>query len=275
MKNLLIFKLLFILCFSVSIYGQQKITGKVTSALENESLVGATILIKGTTNGTITDLDGKYSITASPQDTLVISLVGFEKLNEIVGNRTVVDISLIPDIQTLSDVVVIGYGTVRKVDLTGAVSSIKAADLPKTATTSIDNMLQGKAAGLNLTSKSAQPGGGLNINIRGEISPKGNNSPLYVIDGVPITNNNSSEPSLNDDALGYYGGVDRSPLNTINPSDIESIDILKDASAAAIYGSAAANGVILITTKKVRKVSLLLNIREVIQFKLLKNILNY
>jgi TonB-dependent starch-binding outer membrane protein SusC len=250
MKNLFIFKLLFILCFSVSLYGQQKITGKVISVLENESLVGATVLVKGTTNGTITDIEGKYSIMASPQDTLAISLVGYEMLNEPIGNRTVIDVNLIPDIQTLSDVVVIGYGTVRKVDLTGAVSSIKADDLPKTATTSIDNMLQGKAAGLNLTSRSAQPGGGLNINIRGEISPKGNNSPLYVIDGVPITNIKSSEPALNDDALGYYGGIDRSPLNTINPSDIESIDILKDASAAAIYGSAAANGVILITTKK-------------------------
>jgi TonB-linked SusC/RagA family outer membrane protein len=250
MKNQLLITLTGLLCFFATLNGQQKITGKVTSAIEEESLIGVTVMVKGTSQATVTDIEGKFAITASPSDTLLFSYIGYERLSLAVGNQLVINIVLSPEIQALSDVVVIGYGTVRKIDLTGSVSNVKTGDLSISATTSIDNLLQGRAAGLNLTSRSAQPGGGLNINIRGELSPNGSNAPLYVIDGVPLTDNSSVEPSLNDATLGYYGGVDRSPLNTINPSDIESIDILKDASAAAIYGSAAANGVILITTKK-------------------------
>jgi TonB-dependent starch-binding outer membrane protein SusC len=250
MKYLKLFTLIFLLCLSVPSMAQQQITGKVTSSLNDEPLFGVAVAVKGTSRGATTGIDGNYSVLASPGDTLVFSSIEFGAAAEPVGNRTVINVILIPDIKTLSEVVVIGYGTVRKIDLTGSVSSVNADDLPITATTSIDNLLQGRAAGLNLSSVSAQPGGRLDINIRGEISPRGNNAPLYVIDGIPIIDNRAAEPGLVDGELGYYGGIDRSPLNGINPSDIESIDILKDASAAAIYGSAAANGVILITTKK-------------------------
>ena len=145
--------------------------------------------------------------------------------------------------------VVVGYGTQQKKDITGSVVSIKTDNLPQTANTSINNLLQGRAAGLNLDLRSAQPGGRLNVNIRGSANP-----PLYVIDGVPIFNNRAAEPAIvsfgSAVETGFNGGIDRDPLSNLNPSDIESITVLKDASATAIYGSAAANGVILITTKK-------------------------
>jgi TonB-dependent starch-binding outer membrane protein SusC len=250
MKKVTLVTLISLLCFAGPLFGQQQVHGRVLTSSSDESLIGVTVTVKGTQAGTVTDLNGNYSIKALPADTLVFSYLEYEKVYEVVGNREVIDVEMVPDIKTLSEVVVIGYGTVRKIDLTGSVTSVKTNDLPITATTSIDNLLQGRAAGLNLTSRTAQPGGGLSVNIRGDISPNGDNSPLYVIDGVPITDNRNAEPALNDDVLGYYGGIDRSALNTINPSDIESVDILKDASAAAIYGSDAANGVILITTKK-------------------------
>jgi TonB-linked SusC/RagA family outer membrane protein len=222
-----------------------KVTGKVTTALSNEPLPGVNVLEKGTMNGTITDLNGNYSLTvAGPASVLVFSFVGYLSEDVDVGNKTNIEIALAESIESLQEVVVVGYGTVRKVDLTGAVGSVKTKDIPIAATTSVDNMLQGRIAGMVMRLNSAQPGGKYNITVRG------GSSPLYVIDGVPITNNKNIETNIIDSELGYAGGVDRDPLSSINPSDIESIDVLKDASAAAIYGSAAADGVILITTKK-------------------------
>jgi TonB-dependent starch-binding outer membrane protein SusC len=232
-----------------------KVTGTITDLSTGEPIPGVNIQVEGSTAGAITDIDGKYSLSLDKNDaTLIISYIGYLTENIAVNGRTIIDMSLSPDIKALEEVVVVGYGTTRKIDLTGSVSTVKTKDLTKSASTSIDQMLQGKAAGLTLTSVSAQPGGRLNINIRGGTNP------LYVIDGVPImvsTNPNNAnsnirtaDPSIMTDNLGFSGGVDRDPLNSINPSDIESIDILKDASAAAIYGSAAADGVILITTKK-------------------------
>ncbi|MFD1002848.1 SusC/RagA family TonB-linked outer membrane protein [Ohtaekwangia kribbensis] len=250
-------KLLFTMAMLITVcYGlqaQQKvITGKITDENGSE-LPGVNVLLKGTSLGTVSDQAGAYSLSipeSQSSGTLVFSFIGYLSEELAINNQTSVNIQMMPDIQTLSEVVVVGYGTQRREDISGAVSSVKASELPQVANTSIDNLLQGRAAGLNLTQRSAQPGGGLNVNIRGAISPNGNNTPLYVIDGVPVLNNGSAEPSLNDSNLGYYGGVDRNPLSSINPSDIESIDILKDASATAIYGSAAANGVVLITTKR-------------------------
>jgi TonB-dependent starch-binding outer membrane protein SusC len=222
-----------------------KITGKVTTNSTNEPLPGVNVLEKGTMNGTIADLDGNFTLTVTgPSSVLVFSFVGYLSEETEVGNKTHIEISLTENIESLQEVVVVGYGTVRKVDLTGAVGSVKTKDIPVVATTSVDNMLQGRVAGMVMTLNSAQPGGKFNITVRG------GKSPLYVIDGVPITNNNNIEQGIMDAELGYSGGVDRDPLSSINPSDIESIDVLKDASAAAIYGSAAADGVILITTKK-------------------------
>jgi TonB-linked SusC/RagA family outer membrane protein len=222
-----------------------KITGKVTTTMTNEPLPGVNVLEKGTMNGTITDLNGNFSLTvAGPASELVFSFVGYLSEEVEVGGKTTINISLTETIESLQEVVVVGYGTVRKVDLTGAVGSVKTKDIPMAATTSVDNMLQGRVAGMVMRLNSAQPGGKFNITVRG------GSNPLYVIDGVPITNNDNIETGIIDSELGYSGGVDRDPLSSINPSDIESIDVLKDASAAAIYGSAAADGVILITTKK-------------------------
>ncbi|MFT2008520.1 TonB-dependent receptor [Pontibacter sp. 13R65] len=226
------------------------VSGRVINET-GEGLPGVTVLMKGTTIGTSTDIDGNYTLAVpAGAGTMVFSFIGYVSKEVAIGNQTTINVSLVPDAKALDEVVVVGYGTQSKRDITGSVASVKTADLPQVANASIDNLLQGRAAGFNLSMRSAQPGGGLNINIRGAISPRGNNQPLYVIDGVPILSNNAPEPGIRNNNLGYSGGVDRSPLSTLNPADIEAIDILKDASATAIYGSAAANGVILITTKK-------------------------
>lgn len=232
------------------VWAQVRVTGKVTSMEDGEGLPGVSIQEKGTTKGTISDVNGEYSIEVSEEATLVYSFVGYVAEEIHVGARSTIDVVLAPDIKQLQEVVVVGYGTMRREDISGAVSSVQTKDLPQVASTSINHMLQGRAPGLNISQRSAQPGGGLNINIRGSLSPQGGNAPLYVIDGVPLFNNSQPEPGLSGGQLGFGGGVDRNPLNSINPSDIESIDILKDASATAIYGASAANGVVLITTKR-------------------------
>jgi TonB-linked SusC/RagA family outer membrane protein len=251
MRKVLCF-IIFILIFSVpSLLSQPiEITGKVIDE-DGVGMPGVNVVIKGTTAGTATDVDGNYTIAVPGAESILqFSYVGYLTEEIAVGNQTAIDVSLVPDIARLEEVVVVGYGTIPKSDITGAVSSVRAEDLPVSTAVSIDNLLQGKAAGLNMRVFSAQPGGKVDVSIRGAISPNGDNAPLYVIDGIPITDNDRIESGIYDDDLGYYGGIERSPLNTINPADIESIDILKDASATAIYGSSAANGVILITTKK-------------------------
>ncbi len=248
--------LLFISCLllgSLSASAQQTVTGTVADD-DGNVLPGANVLVKGTTTGTVTDADGKYILTLSPNmagsGVLAFSFIGYSSHEEPIGNRAVIDIRLSPDIHTLGEVVVVGYGTTSQKDITGSVVSISTEGLPRAANASINSQLQGRVAGLNITTPTAQPGGRLNVNIRGQ------GTPLYVIDGVPIFNNRAPEPGINSYStaaeLGFSGGIDRDPLNAINPSDIESITVLKDASAAAIYGSAAANGVILITTRRGR-----------------------
>lgn len=224
------------------------IQGTVTDE-SGELLIGVNVSVKGTTTGTITNIDGEFSLAASSNSTLVISYVGYLTQEIPVGNRNSFMIVLKEDAQNLEEVVVVGYGTTRKKDITGSVASVKASDLNTVSASSVDQMLQGKVAGMNLTQRTAQPGAGVSVNIRGAISPSGNNTPLYVVDGVPIINNSSSEPTYITSAFEYRQGIDRDPLSSINPSDIESIEVLKDASAAAIYGASAANGVVLITTK--------------------------
>lgn len=214
-----------------------------------DPLIGVNISIKGTVVGTITDLDGKFTLNASSGNILVASYVGYLTQEMTLGNNSIISIILKEDSKSLEEVVVIGYGTSRKKDITGSVASVKADDLNAVSSSSVSQMLQGKVTGMNSIQSSAQPGAGVSITIRGAASPSGNNAPLYVIDGVPLQTNSTSEPGLKDAAYDYKSGVDRDPLNTINPNDIESIEILKDASAAAIYGASAANGVVLITTK--------------------------
>ena len=203
-----------------------EVTGTVTSLDNSETLPGVNILIKGTTTGAVTDLNGDYSITVpSTEAVLQISSIGYTSQEIQVGNRTVIDIVLEPDVTSLSEVVVIGYGTQERAKVTGAISSVTAEDLVALPVSNLASALQGRAAGLTITN-SGSPGTNPLVRIRG-IGTVGDNDPLYVVDGVPA------------------GG-----LNQINTNDIESIEILKDASAAAIYGSRAANGVVLVTTKK-------------------------
>ena len=235
--------LLGLLCISTSLFAQHRIRGILRSP-SGEPLSGATINIKGTNKAILTNEQGEFSIEAGTGSTLVATYVGYETIEVPVTGAASMNLSFRTATSNLNEVVVVGYGTQKRREVTGSVVSVNTKDLPQVANTSINNLLQGRAAGLNLNQRSAQPGGGLSINIRG------GGSPLYVIDGVPLFNNSAPEPSINDKDLGFYGGVDRDALNTINPSDIETIDVLKDASAAAIYGSAAANGVILITTKR-------------------------
>ena len=241
--------------------------------LQTHHLRGVTVTIKGKTTTTSTNENGVFSISAAKGDSLLFTSVGYSDLIERVGNSGTINVMLRATSLNLNEVVVVGYGTQRKKDITGAVVNIKTANLPQTANTSINNLLQGRAAGLNLDLRSAQPGGRLNVNIRGS-----ENSPLYVIDGVPLFNNNAAEPAIvsfgSTVETGFNGGVDRDPLSTLNPSDIESVDVLKDASATAIYGSAASNGVILITTKKERQTERLRpNTAVVIRCRPQKNIL--
>lgn len=249
-KNLLILGcLLFFTCSTA--FAQKLVTGKVTDET-GSTLPGVNILVKGTTVGTVTDANGVFNISvteeAAGNGVLVISFIGYATREEPISNRTEINIGLQPDVRTLNEVVVVGYGTTDVKDLTGSVVSLSTKGLPQAANSSVNAQLQGRIAGLNVGTVSAQPGGRMNVNIRGQ------GTPLYVIDGVPIFNTRAAEPNINSYSnaaeLGFSGGIDRDPLNSINPADIESITILKDASAAAIYGSAAANGVILITTKK-------------------------
>jgi TonB-linked SusC/RagA family outer membrane protein len=229
------------------------VTGKVINS-DNEPIIGAGVQEKDITNGTVTDLDGNYSITIQGDDAvLVFSSLGYASAEEIVGNRSVINVTLIDDVVTLENAVVVGYGSQLKTSVTGAISSVKEKDFKAPNAVSIDASLKGKVAGLTLSQSSAQPGSAVSANIRGELSPHGSNAPLYVIDGVIINSNSNTASKLGPTRLMDYSlrdGANRSPLSTINPNDIASVDVLKDASATAIYGSAAANGVILITTKK-------------------------
>jgi TonB-dependent starch-binding outer membrane protein SusC len=201
-----------------------------------EPLPGVSILIKGTSTGTVTDIDGKYSLEINDENAvLVFSFIGYLKKEIAIEGRTVLNVKLDPDVGQLSEVVVIGYGQQERRDITGSVSSLKAAEFEGEAVASFSQGMQGKIAGVNITTANGAPGGNMIVRIRGNNSVLGSNDPLYVVDGFPIQDG---------------GGGSRNFLNTINPSDIESIEVLKDASATAIYGSRGSNGVIIITTKQ-------------------------
>ncbi|MCM1452515.1 MAG: TonB-dependent receptor [Clostridium sp.] len=219
--------------------------GNVTDA-NGEPLIGAKVVIEGTEKAVSTDIDGNFAINAAPGTTLVISYVGFVS-QKVKVTEAPMEIVMNENSEVLDEVVVIGYGTMRKRDVTGSVASVKAKDLNTVSAPNVNQMLQGKVAGMSAIQSSAQPGAGMSITIRGAASPSGSNAPLYVIDGVPMQTNSTADPGIT--GIDYKTGVDRDPLNSINPNDIESIEVLKDASAAAIYGASAANGVVLITTK--------------------------
>ncbi|HEY8956280.1 MAG TPA: TonB-dependent receptor [Chitinophaga sp.] len=213
-----------------------KITGRVINKSSSSAIPGATVALKNTNRFAITDEAGKFAIDASPGNTLVITIVGYQKKEVIVNKATALEIALTENISQLGDVVVIGYGKVRRPDVTGAISSVSGDEIRKTQPVTFDQALQGKVPGLVAQQISGQPGGAVSVQIRG-LSSFGGGSPMYVIDGIIIGGTA---------ALG--AGVN--PLAGINPSEIESVDVLKDASATAIYGSQATNGVIVITTKR-------------------------
>ena len=227
------------------------VSGKVTSYEDNEGLPGVNVVEKGTSNGTVTDVQGNYSLDVSDGATLVFSSVGYTQEEVEVGNRSVIDLVMTQDIQQLQELVVVGYGTQKRSDLTGSVASVSPRELKQVATVSFDQGLQGRVAGVQVSQSSAAPGGAVSVRIRGVNSINGNNEPLYVIDGIPIiANDGAVSPSGGGVAGQGGGGVASNALASINPGDIESIEVLKDASAAAIYGARGANGVVIITTKQ-------------------------
>ena len=207
------------------VHAQQTVTGTITDELG--PVAGANILVQGTTTGTQTDFDGNFSIEADPGDVLVISYLGYATQSVNVGNQTTINVQLVEDASQLDEVIVIGYGTAKKSDLTGAVTRVSTESFEEQPITRVEEALQGRAAGVTVSRANGQPGGNIKVRIRGINSIEGNNSPLIVVDGVQ--------------------GVD---LTTINPNDIASMDVLKDASATAIYGVRGSNGVIIVTTKR-------------------------
>ncbi len=220
---------------------QRTITGTVTDAQTKEPLIGANILVVGTSTGTISDIDGTYSLQVPDgYSVLEFSYTGYASQRITLGASNIVDVGLAAG-EILEEVVVIGYGTVKKEDATGAVNAISSKDFNRGAIVSPDQLITGKVAGVQITSNSGEPGGQTSIRIRGGTSVNASNEPLYVIDGVPI-DNAPHNPG------GFSSG--RNPLNFLNPNDIETFTVLKDASATAIYGSRGANGVVIITTKK-------------------------
>jgi TonB-linked SusC/RagA family outer membrane protein len=232
-----------------TLFAQQVVTGTVHSSKSGETLIGVNVTVKGTTTGVTTNTQGKYTIKVpDAQAVLVFSYVGFISKEVFVKGKSTVNVNLDEDAKALNEVVVVGYGTVRKSDLTGSVTSLKASDLTKAPNLNVQQALLGRSPGVQVYQKSGEPGAAMSVQIRGVTSITGNNDPLYVIDGMPVN-----------DAVAVGGASpggttsnpnNRTPLSSLNPADIASIEILKDASATAIYGSRGANGVVLITTKR-------------------------
>lgn len=243
--HLLLFTLL-----AAGLSAQRSVTGTVTDAETQEALIGVSVTVGGTTTGTITDVDGSYTVSVPESaDDLIFSYLGFRPQTLPVGTQSVLDVQLQSDVANLEEVVVIGYGQTRKQDLSTAVSIISGSELSDQPVTSFDQALVGKLAGVQVLQTSGSPGAGLSVRVRGVGSITAGNEPLYVIDGVPLSNDNARATG----EVNPGGGYAEQPINvlsTINPADIESIQVLKDASAAAIYGSRGSNGVVLITTKK-------------------------
>ncbi len=222
----------------------QDVSGTVSDA--TGPLPGASVVVQGTTNGTQTDFDGNYSISnVGSNAVLVVSYIGYKTQEISVNGRSTINIVLEEDAQALDEVVIIGYGSTTVKDATGAVTAVTAEDFNGGVIASPEQLIQGKTAGVNIQQTSGEPGAGISVNIRGSNSVRANNNPLFVIDGVPVSGENTAP---NGDS-GSGGSAVRNPLNFLNPADIESISVLKDASATAIYGSRGSNGVVIITTK--------------------------
>jgi iron complex outermembrane receptor protein len=236
-KNLnVLILLLSLLAGNLAMAQQAVLTGKVTDKSSGESLPGVSIVVKGTTNGTITNFDGVYTLSVKRGDIIQFSFVGYKTQEITAEGQKSLNVALLVDNAEIEEVVVIGYGTVKKADATGAVSTVSSKDFNKGGISSPQDLIVGKSAGTVITTAGGAPGSGATIRIRGGSSMSASNDPLIIIDGFPVSNSGISGLA--------------NPLSTINPNDIETFTVLKDASATAIYGSRASNGVILITTKK-------------------------
>jgi TonB-linked SusC/RagA family outer membrane protein len=241
MKRHLLVVCVMLLFFSGQVLGQERVvSGKVTSQDDGSPIPGVNVLLKGTSTGAASDADGNYSISVTGDNAvLVFSFIGYQTAEVSVGNRSVVDVQIATDVTQLTEVVVVGYGTQLKQDLTGNIAKVSGEAIQNIPVTSFEQAIQGRAAGVLMTSQNGKLGQAINIRIRGSSSISASNEPLYVVDGMIITADNLSS-----------NGAATSPLADLNPNDIESLQILKDASAAAIYGSRGANGVVVITTKR-------------------------
>ena len=222
-----------------------RISGRVTSSGDGQPLPGVNVQLKGTINGASTDANGNYSLTVpSGSGTLVLTSIGIVTQEVAIGSRSVINVQMVEAINELAQVVVTGYNTTQRKDITGAITSVSPEKFKNIPVASFDQALQGQAAGVQVTQSSGTPGGGINVRVRGSTSISASNRPLFVVDGVPVEDGSLTNRE--------FGGQQDNALALFNPSDIESIDVLKDASAKAIYGSRAANGVVLITTKRGR-----------------------
>lgn len=238
------FLLSLMLMSSLSLVAQDRVvSGKVSSQEDGSSLPGVNVLLKGTNSGTVTDASGSYRLNVPANGgTLVFSFIGFKTTEVEIGQRNVVDLIMELDVQQLSEIVVTGYGSTLKKEFSGVVATVGSADIEKLPILSANQALQGQAAGVFVNSNSGAPGGGVSVRVRGQTSISASNDPLYVVDGVPVISGNLTQNG--------FGGQVQNALAGLNPNDIASIEVLKDAASAAIYGSRAANGVVLITTKR-------------------------
>lgn len=254
LKQLLYLGFFTLICFVVqpALAQNKVITGRITDSKDKSALIGVSIIVKGSNTGTNTDASGSFRINApASATTLVVSYIGYTSKEVPIPASDVINVSLVSTTNALNEVVVVGYGTQRIKDATGSVASLSPKDFNKGIISTPDQLIQGRIAGVQVTPSSGEPGGSASINIRGTGSIRAGNDPLYVIDGVPITNDTYSASGATTGSLGSSSA--RSPLSFLNPADIENISVLKDASASAIYGSRGANGVVLITTRKGRK----------------------
>ena len=242
LKNLRFFLLLFIVTLTFSVHGQQiNVSGTVVDMEDQLPLPGVSVLIKGTTIGTVTDAEGKYSLVAPDnQSVIVFTFVGYVSQEIMVGTQNLINVVMTQDMRQLSEVVVTGFGTQLKQDLTGNIAAVKGKDIQNVAVPTFEQALQGRATGVFIESNNGKVGQGIKVRVRGSSSVTASNQPLFVIDGVPVTSQSQGRTTAGE----------TNPMADINFNDVESIEILKDASAAAIFGSRASNGVVIITTKK-------------------------
>ncbi len=237
-----------LLVSSMSIQAQTQISGRVVDSSQ-EPLIGATVAVPGTTTGTVTDLDGNFKFDVPAGKMIVqVSMIGYKTQVVNIKGKSQLNITLKEDSKTMDEVVVVGYGTMRKRDLSGSMAQLKGDELMGGATTDVAKGMQGKIAGVQVSQTDGSPGAGVSITVRGANSFTTSSEPLYIVDGIPYNNDNPSQMP----ASGADENTNQktNPLSFLNPNDIEKIEVLKDASATAIYGSRGANGVVIITTRK-------------------------